>query len=611
MADSFTPTQKITEQLAAGGFQFKAHEPSSKEKEVIGVVFQLFRTSSENRNRTFDYFDNRTLTDVIDASVIRFITNKDERTDIEDWQARVNDPFTRNKTMAILGRVADNLPRILIQSFGEEDVLRASILTSLYDYTDTQDDNEELMFNALLEALVKGTVVGYEGYEEYERDVRDVVKYDSADELTTKDGKVKVRRLFGAIVSLEDFYPSSVGIRKIKDMPYCFWRTEMTHEEFVDNFGHYDKASVVNPFFSIDSTDSEGARPFYLDYITDDIGDGNVEVIRYYNALKDEFVIIGNGVWLNPVSQEEDIMPLPFNHKRLPFWSAIYEPLGADFFYGKSLPDKLSSSQDVLNVLHNMMLDQSFLSIFPPILTSGIDDIEDDYLRPGRRIPVLDPNNYKELQISTPDNFHQFILNYTKRVLEETSIDAVSQGVAGVGDRVTAREINQAAEGVASVLGLFVQFVKWGIKDKARLRANNILQFYKKPIIEGVLGEGGTEDFNRAFNTFTVDGVELTGGRRGVRIIEVFQNRENLPTKVEQQTSAKILEKESGKRIEKIAITPEFLREGFHFDIELTTSTDKKQAINKALFIEYVRVATELFPDLLNREAAMAELTLT
>jgi hypothetical protein len=576
---------------------------SDKEQEVVSSTFSKFRDTADSRNQGFAYFDGRDLISFIDDNVRRWFTTVDERDGIEDWQARVFDPFTRNKVIAILGKVSSAIPKVEFLPVGDEDTRRTQILGDIFEYTLNIDDDEELMFFALLEAAVKGTVIGYEGYEEKTKKVRDIVKYSETD-MQVKETDRKIRRLFGSIIPLEDFYPSSVGIRRIKNMPFCFWRSVMKESEFRFVYGHYEKSQYVKPNYT-PGKDEE--RPFYLDYISTDVGEGEYEVIKYYNQDSDKFVILANGIWLNPIGSE-DISPIPFNHKILPFWSAIYEPFGSDFFYGQPLPNKLKSMQDVLNVLHNMMLDQSFLSIFAPVLVGGMEDIEDDVLVPGRRIPVQDVNNFKSLQIGSPNDFHTFILQYTKRVLEESSIDSVQQGIAGSGDRVTATEISQAAQGVTSILGLFIQFIRWGVKDKARLRAKNILQFYTAPMIEQVGGEGASEEYKKAFNIIRIEDSILTTGKRGTKIIEMYNDRQSMPDKVTLRTQAKMLEKETGTRIEKIAINPEYIR-NFEFDIKLVANpkVQENKALDRALFMEYGTWAMNLFPDLVNKEELFAE----
>jgi len=588
---------------ALGGQQsFPQYNPSAKEQEVVGRIFARFREIADARDLPFNYFDGRNLIDYIDDSVRSFTTNIDERNEIEDWQARVHDPFTRNKVIAILGKVAQAIPQPEFMAENPEDIERERILSDLVDFAERIDDTDELMFYAMLEAAVKGTVIGYEGFEQETRVVKDVVSYDSADEIKVKPGKVITRKIVGFIVPLDEFYPAHVGTKKIKDMPDCAWRSIIKHSQFIKDYSKYNRAQFVQPYQPNFTGDQK--VPFYQDYITTDIQEGNVEIIRYYNQVTDEFIIIANGIWLNPLMNggNEQIMPIPFNHKTLPFWSAIYEPLG-DFFYGKSLPDKLKAMQDVTDSLYNMLLDQSFLAVFPPILTSGQDGIEDDFLRPGRRISVDDPQNYRELNISTPDAFYQFILNWTKSKMEETSVDSVQSGQAGSGDRVTATEIQQAAKATISIIGLFSRFVKWGVRDRIRLRAKNILQFYRFPTLERVLGEGGTKEYKKVFNTFRINDTILTSGKHGIKVIEMFNKREEMPTKEEQKMRSSITKAKTGRKVEFIAVDPDYIRD-FEFDLKLVVrpKPEQSKALDKALLLEKAKIYLEFMPELIDKQ---------
>lgn len=585
--------------------QYPNHKPSDKEKEVVSAVFYKFRTSADHRNRSWQNFDGLDLISYINDSARRFITNVDMREDIEDWQARVHDKFTHNKIIAFLSKIVQVLPAAELTSRGDEDYRKAQILTNLYEYSEDVDDYEELLINILLECIMKGTAIGYEGHERHIKKIREVT--GSGDDIKVSSTTKKTNRLYGAIVPLEDFYPSNVGIRKIKDMPYCFWRSVYPWHQFLQDFAGYTKASVVSPKHSVSGEDG-ATRPYYLDFISGDVSEGQVEVVRYYNKDTDEYIMIANGVWLNPIGTEE-ISPIPFNHKELPFWDVRFEIL-PNFFYGRSLPDKLKSMQDVLNVLTNMLLDQSFLTIFPPILTAGFDSIEDDYLRPGRRTPVDTQgmslkDQYMPLNIGTPTGWHQFILEYTRKIMSEASLDQIQSGTAGVGGRTTAQEIRVATEGVASVLGLFARLVNFGIKRKALLRAKNIMQFWtdkNSPIIDQVLGEGGSKDMKKAFNIFKIDNTVLSSGKRGMKIIEMYADKKDQPTKKEARARAMLSNMETNKKIEIIAIPGEYIRD-MEFDIKLAINQrqENTRELTKALHLEKVRVYMSFFPNIVDQ----------
>ena len=606
------PELKITSSYELTDEQ-RYFDPSEKERSVVAEVFRRFRTSADDRNRQFQYFDGLNLIDYIDDSVRRFNTNYDEREYIEDWQARIHDPFTRNKVLAVLGKVNAVLPIASFKGRGDEDMRKGVILTNLYEYAEEADDYEELMIHVLLEAIVKGTAIGYEGVTRKEKKLRNVK--GTGDNIRVTEETEIVTKLPGRIVPLEEFYPAHVGIRTISRMPYCFWRFVKPYAEFLQDWSQFEKSKYVQPKRR-HAQDEQ--RPYYMDFISTEVNEGDVELIQFYDKENDQFVILANGVWLNPIKQgdsSEYVSPMPFNHKELPFWDIKFDFFG-DFFYGKSLPDRLKSMQDVLNVLTNMLLDQSFLTIFPPLLTNGYDSIEEDYLRPGRRTPIDTQGlpisqAFQKLDLGTPSGWHQYILEYTRKIMEESSIDSVSSGQAGVGGRTTAQEIRVAAEGVASILGLFGRMVNYGLKRKAFLKAANILQFWtdpKSPVIRKVLSDGSIEDFNNAFNTFKVENTVLTDGKRGSKIIEFYADKSKMPTKKQLEARQLVSEAAAGKKIEITVLPGQYIR-NFMYDVEMVTNPKKESSkdLEKALQLEKVRVYLSFFPQIVDIPELAAE----
>lgn len=573
---------------------------SAKEMQVVRETFFRFRWAQDMRNRAYQYFDGRTIIEYINDSTSRFITNIFERDGLEDWQARVHDQFTRNKVMTVLGKTVDNLPVGTFEARGDDDIRKASLLTDLYAYSEEIAGYEEFMSNFLLECIVKGTAVGYEGVEVFERHLRDVK--GAGDDITFTDNITKETKLYAEIVPLEEFYPAHVGIRTIKDMPFCFWRREISYDEFKLNWSMYEKSRYVKPHAPLSQWREQ--RPFYLDYISTTVQPGNVEIVRLYDKINDIYVIIANGVWLNPIGPNEEVSPMPFNHKELPFFDMKYDFIG-NWFYGKSLPDRLQSSQDVLDVLTNMLLDQSFLTIFPPLLTAGNDAIEDDYLRPGRRTPIDTQglplrDAYATLDLGAPSGWHEFILNYTRQVMEEASVDQVSSGKAGVGARTTATEIQAAQAGATSSQGVFTNQINFAIRRKAYLRAKNILQFWTDPscpVLQGVLGDDADQELGKAFNLFKVDGTTLSHGKRGTKVIALFQNSEDMPDQNQLAVKGAVKHAITGQNTEYLAINAEYLR---HMEFNAKTIMDKNNKntrdVEKALQLEKVKVYLQEFP---------------
>ena len=575
-----------------------------KEREVVREVFFKFRWVQDMRNRAYEYMDGRTIIEYINDSVRRFTTNIYERDGLEDWQARVHDPFTRNKVLAVLGKITSTLPIAAVIPRGDEDMRKADIIDSLYTYSEDKDNYDEFMTHYLLEAITKGTAIGYEGMQYNERHVRNVK--NSEDAITVSDDVIRETKLYAELVPLEEFYPAHVGIRNISEMPFCFWRHEMSYDEFIAKWSGFAKSKFVKPHAPLSQWREQ--RPFYLDYISTTVQPGNVEIVRFYDKTNDVYVILANGVWLNPITtgpETEEVSPLPWNHKELPFFDIKFDIFG-NWFYGKSLPDRLSSMQDVMDVLTNMLLDQSFLTIFPPMLTAGNDSIEDDYLRPGRRTPIdtqgLPLNQaYATMNMGTPSGWHEFILQYTRKIMEESSIDQLGQGQAGVGGRTTAAEIQVATQNAAALMTIFGRLIAYGLKRKASLRIKNILQFWtdaKYPMLQGILGDKGVSEFDSAFNLIKVDGTTLSSGARGTKVIALYSGKDKMPPQKLLQAKAAVKKAQSGQEVEYVAVDAAYLHNvDFDISLVLDKKTDQTKDLEKALQLEKVRVMMTFFPN--------------
>ncbi len=600
---------KLYELLYPTGEVFK---PSEKELDVVSKTLQLFRRSQADRDRQFTYFDGQTLVTMIEDSVERFNTNLYLRDGMEDWQSGFNDGFTRSKVLAMVGKLVEQLPIASALPRGEEDVLRAQIITNLYQYTEEIADYENFMSMFILELLVKGTAIGYEDIEYTKKKIRNV--RGIGDNMSVTEDTIKTTKFYSELVPIEEFYPASVGIMGVGNQPHSFWRKLMDFTDFTNRYGHYKKAALVSPKKSAQR--EGGAIPYYIDFMSSDVAEGQIEFIRFYDPMNDQYVMIANGIWLNPLGKNEEVQPLPWNHKEMPFYSAINEPYGV-FFYGKSLPNKLSAMQDVLNVLQNMMMDQSFLSIFTPIITAGFEDFEDDYLRPGRRTSIDTgglalSSAIMPLQFPTPTGWHQYILEYTRRIMEESSLDRVSQGVAGQGaERTTAYEIQTAAAGVASILTMVARYLNGAIKRKANLRIKNILQFGFQPnatMVPGVLADTNTK---KAFATFSFGNTELSDNKRGTRVLELYRSDEDLPPVQDSQARSIVSTLEQGRNVEVTAISPKYIRD-VSFDIKLGLDSRREHSsiAEQGLLLQQIQILAQIGGQRVNLDEPITKLAI-
>ena len=193
----------------------EAFTPSETELTVVNRVFNLFRRSQQDRDRAFAYFDGMNLISYVEDSVERFNTNLYLRDGMEDWQSGFNDGFTRSKVLALTGRLVEQLPIASAMPRGEEDTLRAQIITDIYHYTEDVDDYENLMSMFVLELITKGTAVGYEDLEYKKKKIREAK--GMGDNTTVEEKVIKTTKFYSELVPIEEYYPASVGIMNAKD----------------------------------------------------------------------------------------------------------------------------------------------------------------------------------------------------------------------------------------------------------------------------------------------------------------------------------------------------------------------------------------------------------
>lgn len=589
------------------------YQPTDREAEIIGAIWSQWEKARGQRMSTYRYFNDRDFETYVNDSVDRFNGYIEPRLDpAGDWGAKVFNNVTRNKSVAIIAQITAERtkPEFFPQNQDDpEDIRAAQLIERLEQATYFKNKDDEQQFYATLEAAVKGTAIGYEGYKLERREIKEITKYN----LETGEVEYETKTIddwddvFGDVIPLFDFYPGNIWVRDIQRQPFIFWRTVMDEDQFQQEYGGYRHANLVRGRVMADlSTTDDRSRETLgsaedgsvtFERISSDIREGQVEVLKYFNRFTDEFHILANAVLLT-----RTVSPFPWDHKMYPFWKAIFEPFSIDFFYGKSLPDKLRSNQDVLNTLYRMMLDQSYLSINPPIFTTSVEDIRDEGLWPGRRLPVDDIGNTKVFEIPAPNQAHFSIIKMVEDNMNKEAIDDPSSGTTG--SRTTAFEVGVAKEAAQKLLSLFLRCMEWGVRDKAELRVKNILQFYRLPRIK----ELANGDEVLSYRQVIMDQTTLKDGTRGRHVIQIVGPEQRLPTPPEITQQEVGLLVKTGQNVAYSFITTQKLRS---LDLKITivpnSSVKMSKALQRALELEYQQRVNLLYPDMLNREEAFRQ----
>jgi len=556
-------------------------EKITKENSWEGTKFDGVRekieTNLENRktmrDRSFKFF-GRNQKDNVDRNLVQYINDSDERFNgykvkdawKEEWQANYFDPLTHDKTIAILARLAIQPRKVEFSPLKDNFILsrlRAKIFEDFNDYNeDVLNNRSQDCFMRLLEVVTKGTVIIFEDYGNWEIKVNN---FSEIDHLTGKSKHIEEKLMEGGltshIVSLEEFYPDSVWEFDMKKQMGATWVQKMPVGEFKTKFAKWDNFQMV-----IDNRMGNISQENGTDF--NEIGqtDDFVEIIRDFDVIENEYLIMADRI---PLTKKKN----PMRWKGLPFAKGVLEPLSSKFFYGKALAHKLEANQDGINALYNMLLDGIFISMFSPIVISGVADPVDDTMYPNKVIEIPDANaSITELRRTPPSPIAFQALKYMHNAADLSSVDEVAQGNISQTTAKTATEVTEASKSGREIMTLLVIFVDWMERGRAEVRIPNLMNYYTRPKeIRKIMGDGGEKIYNMAFHSLFLEKAKLSTGEFGAKQINIVPTSNELRSSEELKIINSAMEGES----EIIDITPEQMR-----DFQMTTKMVEAPALN-------------------------------
>lgn len=570
---------------------------SSDRREMAVKVLSRFYDMREIRNQSYSFFRNRALLEYVEDSVKRINQYKERASHKKWWQANVSGPTTRNKMIGILSKLANNAMEPRVEAVKETDFvakIKERVGNSLLKASAIKNKDDRQLVLEMYEAMAKGTVVGYEGWMIDKRMTRWVLDENpETGELKLKEKEIKFwNDVFGTLVPVEDMYFGDIFVNDIQDMDDCVWRQVVSFDAFRNDFKDYPDADLVQSLKNPVGVSGDESQQTIFYEPSQDINEDEVEILRYYNKATDEYMILASGVWINPIGNTT-VAPLPFNHKKLPFWIGKFEIIDAKFIYGKSLADKMIASQDTRDKIFENMLDRLTMALRAPLVVAGASNvIADGYFEPDYVIEIDDPTGnekVEQLKFAEPGTASFQMLETLDRELMATSPDIQGQTKASK----TATEVSIERENALELVSLFLRLMEFAIRDKYQLRFSNILQFYTFPSHQ--------KDKEERFKKIILRNETLSTGKSGIMELE-FTNAIN-QERLEKEASLSL------EPLEKLQIEIKFIRD-FEAEIVMVPRSSVKQseALRQAQEINFQKVMTALYPDLYNREAGFYDL---
>lgn len=555
--------------------------PKNIQEEIFGVYEKYIKWRAL-REQPYKQFNGQNLTSYLQEAREKFWGYLPLSTDLDVPQFFF--PETRNQVIGILTKIANLRMKPRFDGVEDFDIVKATILKDLFEYWRRNSNQKIKNFWNFLYTVINGTSIVFVAYRSLVKNVKEISLYDpNTGEVIYDEKENDNSDVYQVLCNLEDIYIPKIWEADIQEQKQIIWRTLMKFSDFKEAFSEYENSKYVIPGSQF--SDSSIFSQFFSYNV---LGGDFVEVIRYFDADNDKYMIIANGVLLNPIKTKggkQEICPLVWNHKKLPFAKTIFEPLDANFFYGIPLPQKVKTPQDALNKMWELLLEREIRSISAPIITTDPSVELGLEFKPGRIYQVqADVNQYRELQVSPTSPSYWNAINSLQGIINRS-------GVGGLSPIITSRQPRTATEKAAEevykkeVAGLYYLFYEDLMEQIAWLVIQNMIQFYTSQKVEKIVG---SRKFNKILSLVNA---KLAGGGIGNREIRIT-NSPLPPQELKQEAWYRSLFRK--EKVEIIEVTPEMLKQ-LKFDIKIDFEPDYSQTQEQAMFLDFITILYKLF----------------
>lgn len=486
------PNTKLSPDIITGKEQLDIsdYHPDDETTRVRQMIVSQFTLGDLNLRKPRREFNDLPL--IIRAQIDRMSFNTYQPNDGDPlegnesmaWKSNAIRPTVRNKVISIAAHATARLlfPKIFAQdeqSDNQHDA--AQVAEDLMEWTGEQSDYPVTGLKATINALVEPASIVYTDYSETYRRIKSE---------KDKDGKwiwkeeldPTLSGFQDATVPVEELYIENFYEHDIQKQGWLIWRRVHNYSLMEAKYGHLGNFKYVKPGVQLIYDDAN--RLFYEVYDAT-MRQHMCEEVIYWNRTLDLKIVMVNGVMLTDADN-----PNPRKDKLYPFIKFGYELIdGGRFFYYKSLAFKLGQDAKVINTLYQMIMDGTYLQLFPPMVNIGDSIIGSDVLIPGAITSLPTGSDMKAL--TTMNNIGAGInsMFQVEKSLTETSND---QWMAGgqMGKRQTAYAMSIIQQNANTLLGLFIQMISIFVKDFGKLRLGDILQYLTIVDVNKIEGNG-------------------------------------------------------------------------------------------------------------------------
>lgn len=567
------------------------YRPSTKELDFINRVYKNYYKWRLNLTTNWSQFENLSVREYIKTAREKFngIIPLDSLIDRKKF---VSKEFRNSaeQVMTYISNLAQNP-----EFYGEEglDQNIATLLNALVRTLRRGTKWKILDAYHFLQTVIDGTGIVYVSWNPRSRKIKNIKFFDYQNgDIEFEEKELKENLIEEIWVDPLDVFVPKIFEPDIDKQGELIWRKIMTWKDFKRRYGSYPLANKVYPGQKL-SEDSLFAEFLDKTLLTSD----KIEILQYYNTEEDEYGVVANGVFLNPVKTKQRssmVSPLPWNHKELPFAKTIYRFTSPSLFWGASLMHIVKDEVEAFNELIEMGLNRIYKAINPPVITNDYSVPNNIEIESGKL--YVSRGEWKELNMGTLDP-NVWNLSYTLQNQIARGVTPLSYPSQPTRQPKSASEILSRQQKELQSYQPQKMFYQDLIEQKIWLTVYNGIQFLTAEQTKRMVGN---ERFEK---TLFVDNIQTPNGFSSLEIRikpEISQ-----PEKLFVESIIKSIQNK--KRTEIIEISPEALQ-NLKFDVDIMFNVENTPELKKALFSNFVQQIMAMFPDLIDKKKLLIRL---
>jgi hypothetical protein len=464
-------------QKGALPYEMASYQPEGLERERMSLIRSCFQLGDVTMQKPRPEFNDLSVIGRDQYDKLSFNTYQPNNGQavagdpMNSWRSNAMRPIVRDKCISIAAHATARLIFPKVFAFDEDNEIQedaAKVMETLMEWT-TRQKWGETSLKVVLEALTSPASILHSEYAEV---------YNAKGKLDdTLSGFVDT------IVPVDQLYISNFYEPDIQKQDWLIWRRVQSYQLLFQKYGKkYDNFKYVKP--GVQYIYNDANQSFYAVYDTNMRQDECEEIIFYHRVLGLQAVAV-NGVYLPKAgtkeeeNQREDCL--------YPFSKFGYQFINNRCFYYKSLAFYLMQDANIINTLYPMIIDGTYLQIFPPLINRGGEAIRSNVWIPGASVTLTSPQaNVEPLNISTPNALAQGVnvMATVEKSITDSSTTPVEQG----NPDQTAYAISVQQQQANTILGPFITMIGSYVLQYGKLRIGDIIQNLTVPEVLEING---------------------------------------------------------------------------------------------------------------------------